>query len=70
MARLDELLRLADDEVQAAMADLVGDRDEDWRRVSAMAGLDEAGNIAPPPAGATINRDAPLLWNTRNYGVE
>lgn len=36
-------------------------RDEDWRRVSEMAGLDGEGGILPPAPGTKISRE-PAAW--------
>lgn len=44
-------------------------REDDWKRVSALAGLDPEGGIAPPPSGATINRDPHPFWKTKDYSV-
>jgi hypothetical protein len=43
-------------------------REDDWRRVSAMAGLDAEGGIAPPPPGATISRK-PTQWKRTDYSA-
>ncbi len=40
-------------------------RDDDWRRVSAMAGLDEEGAILPPPPGLKIDRTPSPWWRNR-----
>jgi hypothetical protein len=40
-------------------------RDTDWKRISALAGLDENGGILPPPAGAGIDRGSTPYWKTR-----
>ena len=43
-------------------------REEDHKRVSAMAGLDEHGSILPPPDGATIDQSPSPYWKTKDYG--
>lgn len=44
-------------------------REDDWNRVSALAGLDPEGGIALPSPGATINRDPHPFWKTKDYTV-
>lgn len=39
-------------------------REEDHKRVSAMAGVDEHGCILPPPDGATIDQSPTPYWKT------
>lgn len=40
-------------------------RDDDWRRVSELAGVDENGNILPPPPGTKIDQRPKTWW--RNH---
>jgi len=35
-----------------------------YARINAMAGLDENGQIAPPPEGFTIDRTPMWFWST------
>lgn len=42
-------------------------RADDWNRISAMAGLDASGQIAPPPVGMTLDRSPSPYWHTRHY---
>lgn len=42
-----------------------GPRQQDWERVSAMAGLDSEGGILPPPPGAGIDRTPSPFWRNR-----
>ena len=37
-------------------------RNDDWKRVSAMAGVDESGGILPPPEGMGIDRSESPHW--------
>lgn len=43
-------------------------REEDYKRVSAMAGIDEHGCILPPPPGAKIDQSPSPYWKTKSYG--
>lgn len=43
----------------------MGWRDDEWKRVSAMAGLDEDGGILPPPHGIGIDRSLVTWWRNR-----
>jgi hypothetical protein len=45
-------------------------RDADWKRISAMAGLDEEGNILPPAPGTRISIVPSPFWKTTNYAAE
>lgn len=44
-------------------------RDDEWKRVSAMAGLDEEDGILPPDASGGIDRSTPIFWHTLRYGA-
>ena len=48
MERLGRKLAEAEEKMRVDLARLLPSRDEQWRRISAMAGLDEDGNILPP----------------------
>lgn len=39
-------------------------RDDDWRRVSEMAGLDEHEGILPPDASQKLSREPAAWWKT------
>lgn len=41
-------------------------REEDWKRISAMAGLDEDGGILPETGGGIDRR--PVKWRWVSYG--
>lgn len=69
MARLGDLMKQGEAELRLAIAELTGDRDEQWRRVSAMAGVDEYGCLLPPPVGATISREPVTWWKNKTYGA-
>ena len=43
-------------------------REEDYKRVSAMAGYDEHGCIAPPLPGAKLDLSPSPYWKTASYG--
>lgn len=43
------------------------DREEAHKRVSNLAGLDENGNILPPPPGFAINRASLPWWKPWNH---
>jgi hypothetical protein len=40
-------------------------REEEWERISALAGVDVDGNVQPPPVGWEINREPVSFWS--NY---
>lgn len=42
-------------------------REDDWKRVSALAGVDEDGNILPPPPGIIIDRRPNSWWKVLKY---
>ncbi|QND53482.1 hypothetical protein HB779_17495 [Phyllobacterium sp. 628] len=44
-------------------------RKDDHDRISAMAGVDSNGCIAPPPSDTTIDRSASSNWKTRDYTI-
>lgn len=44
-------------------------RDEEWKRISAMAGLDEDGGILPP-AGGGIDRAPNPCWRNHDWTRE
>jgi hypothetical protein len=48
MERLGRKLAEAEAKLRTDTARLLGPREEQWRRVSALAGLDEDGSILPP----------------------
>lgn len=56
-------------ETMEVSAMLSQQREDDWNRVSAMAGLTPDGSIAPPPPGLTISRK-PVTWWTTRYSRE
>jgi hypothetical protein len=40
-------------------------RNEEWKRISAMAGLDEEGGVLPPSIDGGIDRRTNPWWRTR-----
>lgn len=42
-------------------------RDDEWKRISAMAGLDEDGSILPPAADGGIDRSPNPWWRNRKW---
>ena len=66
--RLSEKLQTMEADMAQSMSAAI-DRDEQWERVSAMAGLDAEGCILPPPVGATISREPVTWWKNTSYGA-
>lgn len=44
-------------------------REEDHKRISALAGVDESGAILPPPEGMRLDQSPSSFWRTTSFRV-